>query len=392
MRERGWRDRVEFALGDLVDDETVVRLVNRDPAITWTAYVLGVFHWLKRRFPASVTQGMNVYIASEVPLNKGVSSSAAVEVAVMKSVARGYGLDLRGVELAEACQWVENVIARSACGIMDQIASVLGDEGCILPLVCQPCVPEPLIRLPEALQCWAVDSGVSHCVSGVEYEAARAAAFMGYKLICDWEGAPVRLDESGAVPRYTDPRWNGYLANVMPSEFRAKYEQRLPESLLGADYVSMAQVHVDPFTVLRPEIAYRIRANTRYAVEENARVRLFSELSRGAALHGATRSFELMGDLMYQSHYAYTECGLGAEATDQLVALAREEGSANGIFGAKVTGGGAGGTVAVLGLKSAEPAFRRIVRRYAALRGIEPYVFEGSSVGADKFGVTILEA
>jgi L-arabinokinase len=335
---------------------------------------------------------MNVYIASEVPLNKGVSSSAAVEVAVMKSVARGYGIDLHGVELAEACQWVENVIARSACGIMDQITSVLGDEGCILPLVCQPCVPEPLILLPEALQCWAVDSGVSHCVSGVEYEAARAAAFMGYKLICDWEGVPVRLDESGAVPRYTDPRWNGYLANVTPSEFRAKYEQRLPESLLGTDYVAMAQVHVDPFTVLRPEIAYRIRANTRYAVEENARVRLFSELSRGAAGHGATRSFDLMGDLMYQSHHAYTECGLGAEATDQLVGLAREEGAANGIFGAKVTGGGAGGTVAVLGLESAEPAFRRIVRRYATLRGSEPYVFEGSSAGADKFGITILEA
>ena len=102
MRERGWRDRVEFALGDLADDETVVRLVNRCPAVTWTAYVLGVFHWLKRRFPASVTHGMNVYIASEVPLNKGVSSSAAVEVAVMKSVARGYGIDLHGVELAEA--------------------------------------------------------------------------------------------------------------------------------------------------------------------------------------------------------------------------------------------------------------------------------------------------
>lgn len=391
MRERGWKERVEFSLDALTNDDAVLRLVDGDPEAPWTAYVLGLFHWLRRRFPKEVRCGANVYIASEVPLNKGVSSSAAVEVAVMKSAARCYGLDLKGVELAEACQWVENVFARSACGIMDQITSVLGDEGYILPLVCQPCIPEALIRLPEALQCWAIDSGVSHMVSGIEYEAARAAAFMGYKLICDWEGLPVRLDESGQIPRYVDPRWNGYLAKVSPSEFRAKYEERLPESMPGSAYLALAQTHVDPFTVLRPDYAYRIRANTRYAVEENARVRLFSELSRGAALHGMTRSYELMGDLMYQSHHGYTECGLGAEATDLLVTLAREEGPANGIYGAKITGGGAGGTVAVLGLKSAEAAFQRIVDRYAALRGFTPYVFEGSSMGADRFGVITVE-
>jgi galactokinase len=392
MREYGWRDHVEFSLDELTDDEAVIRLVHRGPDHPWTAYVLGVFHLLKRRYPASLTQGANVYIESEVPLNKGVSSSAAVEVAVMKSVALRYGIVMQGVELAEACQWGENVIARSACGIMDQITSVLGDEGYILPLVCQPCIPEPLIRLPESLHCWAVDSGVRHCVTGIEYEAARTAAFMGYKLICDWEGIPVTLDESGEIPRYTDPRWNGYLANITPSEFRAKYEAQLPEFMLGSDYLALAQTLPDPFTTLHPEHTYRVLANTRYAVEENARVRVFSELSRGAALHGSQRSLELMGDLMYRSHYAYTECGLGAEATDLLVQLAREEGAKNGIFGAKITGGGAGGTVAFLGLKTAEEAFHRIVDRYAAAHGFEPHVFEGSSMGADKFGIITLEA
>src|SRR3989337_2989602 len=128
----------------------------------------------------------------------------------MKAAAHAYGIELAGLELAGACQWVENVIAQSACGIMDQITSVLGDEGHILPLVCQPCIPEDLVRLPDAVQCWAIDSGVSHEVSGLEYEAARAAAFMGYKMICDWEGLPVTRDTSRQIPRYTDPRWNGY--------------------------------------------------------------------------------------------------------------------------------------------------------------------------------------
>jgi len=91
----------------------------------------------------------------------------------------------------------------------------------------------------------------------------------------------------------------------------------------------------------------------------------------------------LMGDLMYQSHYSYTECGLGNEATDLLVDLVREEGAAKGLYGAKVTGGGAGGTVAVLACKDSEEAFRRVVERYAEIRHMKPYVFNGSSIGAD---------
>ncbi len=147
--------------------------------------------------PSRSNSGASVYIESEVPRNKGVSSSAAVEVAVMKAAAACYGIDLHGIELAEACQWVENVIAESACGIMDQAASVLGDEGHVLPLLCQPCVPRPLVKLPEGLRCWAIDSGVRHAVTGIEYEAARAAAFIGYRMICEWENLPIQKEESG---------------------------------------------------------------------------------------------------------------------------------------------------------------------------------------------------
>jgi galactokinase len=382
---RGWRDDVEFSLEDLTSDAAVRELVNRDPAQRWTAYALGNFHWLKLRFPDRITAGADIYLESDVPLNKGVSSSASLEVAIMKAASFAYGIELAGVELAEACQWVENVIAQSACGIMDQITVVMGDEGCILPLLCQPCLPRPLVRLPAGLACWAVDSGVSHMVSGIEYEAARAGGFMGYKLICDGQNLQVRQDGSGQIPRWTDPRWNGYLANLSPSLFRSKFESRLPEALTGADFLRNGQVHVDPFTTVRPEISYRIRACTRYAVEENFRVNLFAELARGGA------GFEQMGDLMYQSHLAYTECGLGTEATDLLVDLAREAGVGQGLFGAKVTGGGAGGTVAVLGRADARPAFEAVVQRYGQARGFRPYVFDGSSPGADRFGVRVLE-
>ena len=391
MAEQGWQARVEFDLSELNDASHVRSLVNRDPAVRWTAYVAGVFHWLQQEFPTQANCGMTVLLRSEVPLNKGVSSSAAVEVATMKVAAKAYSVDLSGVQLAEACQWVENVIAESACGIMDQIAVVLGDEGCVLPLVCQSCLPQPLVRLPQGLTCWGIDSGVRHEVSGVEYEAARAAAFMGYKLLCDREGIPVEFDAASTIPRWSDSRWQGYLANLPLSTYRT-LEAHLPETLSDDEYLKLGKVHVDPFTKLRPEVVYHVRACTRYAVEENLRVRLFAELARGMSDGFTPSGAELLGELMYQSHEAYTETGLGSGKTDLLVQLAREEGPEHGIFGAKITAGGGGGTVAVLGRVDAEDAFGRIVERYRRATGIEAYVFRGSSIGADRFGVLELNA
>ncbi len=390
MREHGWQERVEHSLAELTDQDQVRALVNRDVGVRWTAYVLGVFTWLKEHFDEQVRGGMTVLVHSDVPLNKGVSSSAAVEVAVMKAAARAYGIELAGVELAEACQWVENVIAESACGIMDQIAVVLGDEGYVLPLICQSCIPQPLVRLPAGLACWGLDSGVRHQVSGVEYEAARAAAFIGYKLICDWEGLAVEFDAAAKIPRWTDLRFDGYLANLPPSSF-STYEERLPAEITGSAVLPLIKVHVDPFTKIRPEVNYRVRACTRYAVEENHRVQLFAELARGMNDAHTPSGALLMGELMYQSHEAYTDTGLGCDQTDLLVALAREQGPERGIFGAKITGGGGGGTVAILGRADAEDALERIVEAYRAATGIDAYVFRGSSMGADRFGIVVVE-
>lgn len=391
VREEGWRDRLTFDLDALSTEEAVRRFVNAAPEVHWTSYVLGVFFLLRQHYPDRACSGASVYIESDVPLNKGVSSSAAIEVAVMKAVAACHGVNLCGIELAEACQWVENVIADSACGIMDQAASVLGDEGQVLPLLCQSCVPQPMVKLPPGLRCWAIDSGVRHMVSGVEYEAARAAAFVGYRMICEWEDLPVRKDEGARIPRYADPRWQGFLSNVAPSQFRSKYEQRLPETMSGDEILSQGKGHPDPFTVIRSGVTYRVRACTRYAIEENQRIQLFVEMARGCQQHASMEAFRQMGELMLQSHWSYTECGLGCERTDQLVDLVRQYGGDGQLFGAKITGGGAGGTVAILGSEHGRDAFEEVVREYGKLCSFEPHVFEGSSMGADRFGIRVLQ-
>ena len=387
LAAQGWKTEVAYTVDEVRDEAGLRARVNATPEVRWTAYVAGVFHYLAKHFPDPLAGGATVYLESTVPLNKGVSSSAAVEVATMYAAVAALNIPLDGMALAEACQWVENVIAESACGIMDQAAVLVGDEGWLMPMVCQPARVAPLVRLPEALTIWGIDSGVSHAVSGIEYEAARAASFMGYKLICDHAGLPVTLDESAGIPRFTDPRWNGYLSDVPLSLFRESFESALPETMTTAEYLSRAGEHVDPFTRLREDVTYRVRNCTRYSVEENLRIRLFVELARGAT----ESAYELMGELMYQSNGAYTQCGLGCAAIDELLTYVREEGPSNGLYGAKVSGGGAGGTVVVLGRKNAEPAFDRVVSRYRASRGFEPYVFRDSSPGAARFGRWRLE-
>jgi L-arabinokinase len=172
--------------------------------------------------------------------------------------------------------------------------------------------------------------------------------------------------------------------------FRSKYEQRLPETLSGAEILSANSIHPDPFTMVRPEVKYRVRACTRYAIEENQRIELFIELARGTTHEPSVAAFRQMGELMFQSHWSYTECGLGCQATDQLIELVRQHRGKDLLYGAKVTGGGAGGTVAVLGSSEGASAFERVVSEYARLRSLKPYVFEGSSIGADRYGIHVL--
>lgn len=397
VKSMGWQERIEFTLDDFSIEggvkpiEEVREWINRDPCQNWFATLVGNLFFLKKQHPKIISHGLNMLLDSTIPIGKGVSSSAALEVSAMKACAAAYGIVAEGVELALQTQWVENAIAQSASGVMDQYAVVMGDEDSFTPMLCQPCIPYPLVQLPEGLKIWGLDSGVRHSVAGIEYEAARAATFMGYQLICEWENLPVTYDDSGVLSRYFDPRWDGYLARLTPSVFRTRFEDRLPSTLYGTEFTRKYPVHFDPYTPIRPEVNYPVRAATRYAVEENQRVRLFFEILNQASSPIADNTLELLGELMYGAHAGYTDCGLGATATDLIIDLVRFEHS-NDIFGAKITGGGAGGTVAILGRNTpkAEGAFKRVVRRYHDRSGIDPYVFEGSSQGADVFGILLL--
>lgn len=381
----GWEPYLELRIDNLRTPEGIRLFCGQIEGSDWGCYILGALYFLKEFYGCA--GGMDLFISSDLPPNKGVSSSAALEVATLKAASAAWGVSLDGIVLATAGQWVENIVVGAACGIMDQAAIVLGVENHLIPMLCQPCQPSPPVMLPADLQFWGIDSMVPRSTTGAPYETARAAAFIGYKLICQREGIDVIPTKMSGIPRWTDSRWHGYLSNLTPSEFHSKYESGLPELLSGREFLERAGEHVDPFTKVDPDRSYPVRAAVRYATEESLRVQMIRTLFESADRSQSNNSSQLIGEILHQSHVAYRECGLGSEACDELVSCALDA----GFIGAKMTGGGAGGVVAILGSSGDQDAIHSVARKYAAGRDAMPHIFEGSSGGVDAFGIRTFE-
>ena len=369
--------------GRPLDYEKARALFQRDAARNWAAYVAGVFLVLMRERDVEFKEGANILIESRVPEGKGVSSSAALEVAALQAVAAAYHIALTPREIALLCQRVENLVVGAPCGVMDQMTAACGEEGCLLALLCQPAELVDMISLPDEIAIWGLDSGERHLVSGAAYEDVRVGAFMGYRVIAELAGLDVRRRPAEGTVHIDDPQWHGYLANLSPSEFEKEYSARLPERLAGTEFMSRYHGTTDSVSRLRPERNYAVRVPTAHPIYENDRAKRFAQLLGEPP---NDQQLESMGELMYQSHESYSKCGLGSQGTDSLVRLVREAGPSNGLYGARITGGGSGGTVAVIGRRGAGDAIARVVSDYAEETGYEPYVFSGSSPGGAAFG------
>jgi L-arabinokinase len=333
----------------------------------WAAYIAGVVLVLARERAVSLRSGLRIVVWSTVPEGKGVSSSAAVEVATMHAAARALGCAMDGRELALFCQRAENLIAGAPCGVMDQMTSVFGEPNSLLALLCQPADLQPPVPLPPGLECWGIDSGERHAVGGADYGAVRAGAFMGLRLL--------RVEAGLAAE---------CLANIPLEDFERELLPHLPDEIGGDAFLARYGHTEDRVTTVEAGRRYRMRAATAHPVYERARAEEFRRLLAGAADEATCRR---LGELMYESHASYGRCGLGSPGTDRLVDLVRRAGAAAGLYGARITGGGSGGTVAVLGRGDAGEAIAQITAAYERETGYRPHVFAGSSPGALASGV-----
>jgi L-arabinokinase len=357
-----------------------VRAALRERDAGWAAYILGPVAMLvaEGMLQASLAHepGLRIAVWSDVPPGAGVASSAALEVATLRALQGLYSptLDrIDGMQLAILAQSAEHRVAGAPCGIMDQATSTLGLGDHLLMLRCQPCEVLGHHALPLGVRVLGINSGIAHQVAAGQYGRVRTAAFMGRRLIADL----------ATVDGYREPV-GAYLCSLATARFEEAYAARLPEEMQGANFLAQYGEHGDTATTIEHEARYRVRDCTAHPIHEAANVEAFLSALDAYEAHGDTAALEQAGEAMYRSHASYgARCGLGTPETDLLITLAREQGRARGIYGARITGGGAGGTVAVLVLgATGEEAVQQIAEEYTRRSGQRAAVLSGSAHGA----------
>ncbi|TXG62399.1 hypothetical protein EZV62_013762 [Acer yangbiense] len=375
----------------------------QDPSQKWAAYIAGTILVLMTELGVRFEDSISMLVSSAVPEGKGVSSSASVEVASMSAIAAAHGLSISPRDIALLCQKVENHIVGAPCGVMDQMTSACGEANKLLAMVCQPAEVLGLVEIPSHIRFWGIDSGIRHSVGGADYGSVRIGAFMGRKMI-----KSLASDKSKSVPSSNGTNSDDledysvelleaeasldYLCNLSPHRYEALYAKMLPESITGEEFLEKYADHSDPVTVIDPKRTYAVTAASRHPIYENFRVKAFKALLTSES---SDDQLTALGELLYQCHYSYSACALGSDGTDRLVQLVQEihhsklSRSEDGtLYGAKITGGGSGGTICVIGrdcLRSSHQIIE-IQQRYKAATGYSPYIIDGSSLGAGQFG------
>jgi galactokinase len=274
------------------------------PTEGWGRYVTAVVRAL--RDADADLRGFVGVLASDLPLGGGLSSSAAMELAVAKAVLAS---DLPDVELARICLRAEDHYVGMHVGIMDQLASAASRAGHALLIDCRSLALRP-VPFPRSLRVVVLDSAVPRELADSEYNARRAQ--------CEQAASALGV----AALRDVDP------------EMLERHRQRLDE------------------------VVYR---RARHVVTENARV-----LAAAAALEEG-RVAEL-GPLFAAAHRSMAEdYEASLPELDLLVSLAAETG---GVRAARLTGAGFGGcTVNLVEVDRAEAAAAEILDRYQAATG-----------------------
>jgi len=291
--------------------------------------------------------GLRFEVSSRVPEAMGVSSSAALEVATLRALELFFDKPLKGATaLARLAQRVENEIVGAPCGLMDQLASANGVKGALLPILCRPDVLGDPVKLPKGVVAVGWPSGVKHAVTDSPYATARAAAFMGKKLI------------EAALGRRLK-----HATELAPSVVRSLSLDALPERMSGREFLKKCGGVDDPLSTIEPGREYAPRAGVSFPVEENFRSEAAVALLRGLGARNRAESLAALGELLYQSHAGYSSIGLGCPETDEMVEGVRALGPKRGLYGARVSGGGSGGTVVVLLERDALPALTRLAKK-----------------------------
>ena len=267
----------------------------------WIDYVQGVTWALQRAGIA--LRGFNLSVQSDVPIGKGLSSSASLEVAILRALRSAFDFRLSDEEMALVAHNAETGFVGAPVGIMDQMACSLGRARYALFLDTRTRRYDH-IPIPDSLEIGVIDSGIAHHHATGSYQIRRhecdeAAAQLGVDLLCD-----LKPEDLGRAARLPDP----------------------------------------------------LNRRVRHVVTENHRVLAAVDAMK-------KRDTATLGTLFRESHASMRDdFEVSLPEIDQLVAIADRQ---PGVLGARLTGGGFGGAVVMLCTSgSLRSAAEEIVQRY----------------------------
>jgi galactokinase len=363
-----------------------VRRELAEPGRKWAADVVGcllLLHHRRLTDLSSIGHGLNIALHSAIREEDGLGARAAHTVAVMRGLVEL--LSLRGTrdscELAVMCSEISQAFG-SAGGVCETLTSLVGSNAGMLRIECQPCSLLPPVLLPDGFEIIAIASGAPSIDVERRTQRLRFAAGIGQRLIFE------KMREMGraAGREMTSDPMRGYLANLDPEDYKRFFRQHLPATMRGSEFVarfgSLLASPLPAFALsipLEESVEYAVLGAVDHHVLEAGRVRRFCEFiaqSRSMPLEDKRRFIEMdkAGHLMYASHHSYmNDARLGHEACDLLVNLVRAR-EKSGLYGARMTARGCGGTVAVLAERSsaAKAAIEQILLEYRQRSGNEP--------------------
>ncbi|WP_393082018.1 galactokinase [Streptomyces sp. LN704] len=219
---------------------------------SWAAYPAGVV-WALREAGHAVT-GADVHLASTVPTGAGLSSSAALEVVTALALDDLYGLGLTRPELARLAQRAENDFVGVPCGIMDQTASACCTEGNALHLDCRDLSIRqvPFDLASQGLELLVVDTRVKHALGDGAYAERREGCEEGARQLGVSHLRDVAHEElDAALARLSDERVRRYVRHVVSDDHRV---ERVIALLDAGDVRAIGPVLTDGHASLRDDL------------------------------------------------------------------------------------------------------------------------------------------
>ena len=289
---------------DLFNEDASLDLAHVPPpgGKHWSRYPFGVA--VKLQEAGHCISGANVFVHGEVPLGSGLSSSAAIEVST------GLGLldisqeRIDRMQLAKICQKAENTFVGAHTGLMDQFIACFGKAGHAVMLDCRSLESQAL-PIPQEVKLVVCNTMVKHELASSEYNKRREQCEEGVRILSK------HLDKVKS------------LRDVTVDDLK-KFEM--------------------------PEVIYR---RCLHVTSENDRVRAAADALR-------RRDLQTFGKLMYKSHESLRDnYEVSCEELDVMVGLARE---VEGVYGARMTGGGFGGCTINLVVTEAVDRFKRAIK------------------------------